>query len=166
MIPITRRRTSTSCVNWVNNPMDYLSAAHISPDGDRVALTARGRLFVAPVKTGRFVRASRKDSVRFRDAVFMPDGNSLLALTDESGELEFARVPASGVGNDEALTRDGHILRFRGYPSPDGKWLAWDDNNRDLWVMDVATSRRERSPRTAKGSVRRAGLPTAGGWRT
>lgn len=125
--------------NWVTNPMEYLTAAHISPDGDRVALTARGRLFVAPVKTGRFVRASRKDSVRFRDAVFMPDGKSLLALTDESGELEFARIPANGVGNDEALTRGGNILRFRGYPSPDGKWLAWDDNNRDLWVMNVAT---------------------------
>jgi tricorn protease len=125
--------------NWVTNPMDYLSAAHISPDGDRVALTSRGRVFVAPVKTGRFVRASTKDSVRFSEAVFMPDGKSLLALTDESGELEFAKIPASGVGKEEALTRGGNILRFRGHPSPDGKWLAWDDNNRDLWVMDVAT---------------------------
>jgi len=125
--------------NWVTNPMDYLSAAHISPDGDRVALTARGRLFVAPVKTGRFVRASREDSVRFSDAVFMPDGKSLLALTDESGELEFARIPANGIGNEDHLTRGGTILKFRGHPSPDGKMLAWDDNNRDLWVMDVAT---------------------------
>ena len=68
----------------MTNPMDYLSGAHISPDGDRVALTSRGRVFVAPVKTGRFVRASSKDSVRFSDAVFMPDGKSLLALTDET----------------------------------------------------------------------------------
>jgi len=125
--------------NWVNDPMTYLTAAHISSDGDRVALTARGRLFIAPVKGGRFVRASRKDSVRFRDAVFAPDGKSLLALSDESGELEWVRVPANGVGNDDALTKNGNILRFRGYPSPDGKWLAWDDNNRDLWVMNVAT---------------------------
>jgi tricorn protease len=125
--------------NWVTNPMDYLTGAHISPDGDRVALTSRGRVFVAPVKTGRFVRASRKDSVRFSDAVFMSDGKSLLVLSDESGELEFAKVPANGVGNDETLTRAGSILKFRGVPSPDGKSIAWDDNNRDLWVMELAT---------------------------
>ncbi|MCC6317461.1 MAG: PD40 domain-containing protein [Gemmatimonadaceae bacterium] len=125
--------------NWVSDPWTYLSAAHLSNDGDRVVLTARGRLFVAPVKGGRFVRASRKDSVRFRDAVFAPDGTSLIALSDETGELEFVRVPANGVGAEEALTRNGNILRYQAHLSPDGKWMAWSDNNRDLWVMNVAT---------------------------
>ena len=32
--------------------MDYLTAAHLSPDGDRVALTARGQVFVAPAQAG------------------------------------------------------------------------------------------------------------------
>jgi tricorn protease len=140
MIPVTLASDLDQLrENWVANPMDYLTSVHISGDGDRVALTARGRLFVAPVRTGRFVNASRKDSVRYRDAVFMPDGKSLLAITDETGELEFAKIPANGVGAEEALTRGGNILKFAGVPSPDGKWLAWDDNNRDLWVMDVAT---------------------------
>ena len=152
MIPITLSSDLDQLrENWVTNPMDYLSAAHISPDGDRVALTSRGRLFVAPVKTGRFVRASRKDSVRFSDAVFTPDGKSLIALTDESGELEFARIPANGVGAEESLTRGGSILRFRGYPSPDGKWLAWDDNNRDLWVMDLATKQSRKVSENREG---------------
>ncbi len=137
--------------NWVTNPMDYLSGAHISADGDRVALTSRGRLFVAPVKTGRFVRASKKDSVRFSGAVFMPDGKSLLALTDESGELEFAKIPANGVGPEESLTRGGNILKFQGTPSPDGKWIAWDDNNRDLWVMDVATKQSRKVSENREG---------------
>ena len=69
----------------------------------------------------------------------MPDGKSLLALTDESGEMEFARIPANGVGKEEHLTSGGSILKFHGTPSPDGKHIAWDDNNRDLWVMDLAT---------------------------
>jgi len=125
--------------NWVSDPMTYLSSAHLSHDGERVALTSRGRVFVAPVKGGRFVRATRKDSVRYRDAVFSHDGKSIIALSDETGELEWVRLPVNGVGGEEALTRNGNILRFRSYPSPDGKWLAWDDNNRDLWVMNVAT---------------------------
>jgi len=155
MIPITLSSDLDQLrENWVTNPMDYLSAAHISPDGDRVALTARGRMFVAPVKTGRFVRASKRDSVRFSDGVFMPDGKSLLALTDESGEMEFARVPANGIGNEVHLTNGGSILKFRGTPSPDGKHIAWDDNNRDLWVMDLAT----KQPR--KVSENREGIGT------
>ena len=155
MVPITLASDLDQLrENWVSDPMDYLTATHISNDGDRVALTARGRIFVAPVKTGRFVTASRKDSVRYRDAVFMPDGKSLLAISDESGELEFARVPANGVGNDQALTRNGNILKFRGIPSPDGKWIAWDDNNRDLWVMDLETRA------TRKVSENREGIGT------
>ena len=125
--------------NWVTDPWNYLTSAHLSHDGDRVALTSRGRLFVAPVKTGRFVRASKQDSVRFRDAVFANDGKSLIALSDETGELEFVRLPANGVGANEVLTKNGNILRFASRPSPDGKWLAWNDNNRDLWVMNLAT---------------------------
>ncbi|UCG84859.1 MAG: PD40 domain-containing protein [Gemmatimonadota bacterium] len=123
---------------WVTDPMRYLTSAHIHPEGKSVVLTARGRVFVAPAGDGRLVRASRKDSVRFRDVVFMPDG-SLLGLSDETGELEFVRIPANGVGNDERLTDDGTILRFQGVPSPDGKWVAYDDNNSDLWVLNVAT---------------------------
>lgn len=152
MIPITLASDLDQLrENWVSDPWRYLSASHISHDGERIALTVRGRLFVAPVKTGRLVRASRKDSVRFRDAVFAPDGKALIALSDETGELEFVRVPANGVGNDDALTKNGNILRFRGSPSPDGKWLAWDDNNRDLWVMNVATKEMKKVSENREG---------------
>jgi tricorn protease len=123
---------------WVGEPMQYVTSAHIHPEGASVVLTARGRVFVAPAGDGRLVRASRKDSVRFRDVVFMPDG-SLLGLSDETGELEFVRIPANGVGSDERITNNGTILRFQGVPSPDGKWIAYDDNNNDLWVLNVAT---------------------------
>lgn len=136
---------------WVADPMRYLSSAHISPDGERVALTSRGRVFVAPVKQGRFVRASTKDSARFREATFTPDGKSLLALSDETGEFEWVRIPANGVGPDEALTKGGDILRFQGFPSPDGKWLAWTDNNRDLWVMNVASKETRRVSENRQG---------------
>ena len=38
---------------WVANPVDYVTAAHVSPNGDRVALTARGEVFVVPLEDGR-----------------------------------------------------------------------------------------------------------------
>lgn len=51
---------------WLDTPIDYLTSAHLAPKGDRVVLTARGQLFVAPVGDGRLVEASRRAGVRYR----------------------------------------------------------------------------------------------------
>ena len=123
---------------WVKKPMEYLTAAHLSPDGDRVVLTARGRVFVAPAVEGRFVEATREPNVRFRQGRFMPDGKSLLVLSDRTGELEFEQVPANGVGEPKALTSDGHVFRMDALPSPDGKWVVFQDKDLKLWLLDVA----------------------------
>jgi tricorn protease len=136
---------------WVKEPMQYLTSAHIHPNGESVVLTARGRVFVAPAGSGRLVRASRKDAVRFRDVHFMPDGESLVGLSDETGELEFVRIPANGVGEDTPLTSDGTILRFAGRSSPDGTWIAYDDNNRDLWILNVQTGEQRRVSELREG---------------
>lgn len=124
---------------WAKKPMDLLTSAHLHPKGDSVVLTARGRVFVAPAGAGRLVTASRKPGVRYRDVRFMPDGKSLVALSDVTGELEFATLPANGVGDEKALTSDGKVLRFDGRPSPDGKWIAYTDNNNGVWLLNIAT---------------------------
>jgi tricorn protease len=124
---------------WVKKPMEYLTSAHLHPKGDAVVLTARGRVFVAPAAQGRLVRASREPGVRYRDVVFLPDGKRLLGLSDATGELELVTLPANGVGDPVALTSDGKVLRFEGVPSPDGQWVAYTDNNNDLWLFSVAT---------------------------
>ncbi len=124
---------------WVKKPMKYLTAAHISPDGISVALTARGQVFVVPAEKGRLVRVTRQNGVRFRQARFMPDGRHLLVLSDESGEFEFHLLPANGIGKDEALTHDADVLRYQGVPAPDGKKFAFTDKNYRLWIYDFKT---------------------------
>ena len=122
---------------WVKKPMEYLTSAHISPTGDRLALTARGQVFVAPVEQGRFVEVPRQPVVRYRNARFLPDGKSLVALSDQSGELEFWNLPANGVGVPIAVTTNGTRFRFAGVPSPNGKRLAWTDKDRKLWIHQM-----------------------------
>jgi tricorn protease len=136
---------------WVKEPLDYLTSAHVHPTGESVVLTARGRVFVAPVGEGRLVRASFKEGIRYRDVVFMPDGKSLLALSDESGELEFVTLPANGDGEEKSLTNDGKILRFRGYPSPDGKWIAYDDKNNNLWLLNTESKKQQKISTSQEG---------------
>ncbi|MBK5254659.1 MAG: PD40 domain-containing protein, partial [Vicinamibacteria bacterium] len=124
---------------WATKPMDLLTSAHLHPKGDSVVLTARGRVFVAPAGSGRLLAASRKPGVRYRDVRFMPDGKNLVALSDVSGELEFATLPANGVGDEKPLTSDGKVLRFDGRPSPDGKRIAYTDNDNGVFVLTIAT---------------------------
>lgn len=123
---------------WIKKPWDYLTAAHVSPDGSRIALTARGEVFVVPREPGRLVHASRADGVRYRDARFSADGEKVLVLSDESGEVEFWNLPRNGAGEKKQLSTGGEVLRWEGIPSPDGKWLAHHDKNQTLWVSAVS----------------------------
>ncbi len=147
---------------WVTEPMDYLSSVHIHPDGQSVVLTSRGRVFVAPAGSGRLVRASHREGVRYRDVVFMPDGDTLLGLTDASGELEFATIPANGVGDETPITDDGAVLRFQGTPSPDGSWVVYGDNSNDLWLLEVATGQQRLVSTNREGVLDVAWSPDSG----
>jgi tricorn protease len=122
---------------WITKPLDYLTSANISPGGDRVALTSRGNIFVAPVGDGRWIRVSRKEGVRSRSARFFPDGKTLLVLSDENGEWEFHRFPANGLGPGEQLTTGAKVIRFDGIPSPDGRWIAFADKDNQLWLHNL-----------------------------
>lgn len=137
--------------NWVDEPMDYATSFNLSPDGDRVALTARGRVFVAPLRRGRLVEATRNEGVRYRDARFMPDGKNLLVMSDESGEVELWTVPANGVGGRKQLTTDGEVLRWEAVPSPDGKWIVHHDKNQRLWLYDVKNESNRKIDESAIG---------------
>lgn len=121
---------------WLNDPMDYLTSVHLSPKGDRVSLTARGKVFVAPHRQGRLVEVTRKQGIRYRDARFLPDGE-VLAFSDESGEVELWKLPANGIGERTQLTADGDVLRWEAVPSPDGKWIAHRDKNQRLFLYNV-----------------------------
>ena len=82
----------------------------------------------------------------------MPDGKSLLVLSDETSELEYVKLPIDGIGEGEALTDDGAVLRFRGYPSPDGKQVAYWDNNKDFWVLNLE-SKEQKLVSTSRDSI-------------
>ena len=123
---------------WVKQPITWLTDWNLSPNGDRISVVARGQLFVTPVGQGRMVEFRSGSGTRYRQAQFMPDGKSLLALSDQSGEVELWKVPANGVGAAEQLTKDAKILRLGALPSPDGKYIVHSDKNQRLYVYDVA----------------------------
>ena len=124
---------------WVDNPSKYITSVFPDKKGDRIVITSRGRVFIAPVKSGRFVEFTNQKSVRLRDAVFSSNGKNIITLSDASGEFEFVKIPSNGVGNRKNITSDGNILRYAGIPSPDGKWLAYDDLAANMYILNLTT---------------------------
>ena len=130
--------------HWIKEPLKYTSAVHFSGDGEKIMLTARGRVFVAPVKHGRFVDISEHLPGRFREARLTADGKSVFVFSTESGEVELWKYSANGVGPGEQMTRDGKVLRWEGILSPDGKWVDHQDKNNRLFLLDTASKSEKR----------------------
>jgi tricorn protease len=129
--------------HWVKAPLNYLTSVHISPDGGRAIFTTRGEVFTLPAMNGRIIKVAGNPGIRYREARFMPDGKNAVAISTESGETEFWKYPANGVGAPEQWTHNAKVLRWDGVPSPDGKWLAHRDKDQQLWIYDTA-SRQDR----------------------
>ncbi|WP_339794978.1 S41 family peptidase [uncultured Imperialibacter sp.] len=136
---------------WVDNPAQYISSVSPDKEGNKIVITARGRVFAVPLKSGRTVEFTDKKDVRYRDAVFSADGKNIYTLSDESGEFEFISMPANGIGAHKAITKDGTVLRYKGTPSPDGKWLAYDDLERHMFVLNLGTGVSKRISTSEEG---------------
>jgi tricorn protease len=136
---------------WVRTPLEWVTSVHLSPTGDRIVLNARGQLFVAPAQQGRIVEATRDKRIRYRVGRFFPDGKTLLTLGDASGEVEFWRVPANGVGEASQLTTDAKVLRWDGIASPDGSRIAHYDKDQQLWIYDTASKAQTQVAKSDEG---------------
>ncbi len=137
--------------HWVTKPLQYLTEAHISPDGSRVVLTARGEIYTFPAKPGRIVRVAGESDVRYREARFLPDGKSILALSTKTGETEFWKFAADGESAPEQWTNGAKVLRWDGVPSPDGQWLAHRDKDQQLWIYNIKTKTEKRIAQSMNG---------------
>ena len=126
---------------WEQNPSQYITAVNTDVKGEKIVITARGRVFVVPVKDGRIVEFTQKSNVRYRDATFSHDGENVIALSDESGEFEFVSMPADGIGNHSNITNDGNVLRYAGIPSGDGNWIAYDDLENNMFILNVKSGK-------------------------
>lgn len=138
--------------HWVKKPLDYLSIAHIAPDGSAAVFTARGEVFTLPAAaSGRTVKVAANSGIRYREARYTPDGKSIIALSTETGETEFWKYPANGLGKAEQLTKDAKVLRLDGISSPDGHWLAHRDKDQQLWIFDLRTKTDKRIGQSLNG---------------
>ena len=113
----------------------YVTGFSLSPDGDRLAVVARGEIFSVPAEDGVTLAVTRGNGAREEAAEFSPDGKRLLYLTDEGHEESFRTADAWGRGDVKVVVPAAE--RGYHYPAvwaPDGKHIAYGDDQQTLWV--------------------------------
>ncbi len=123
---------------WIKNPMSSITDADISPNGNYAVLISRGRLFVTPAKSDRWVEVNRRSGIRYKEAHFINE-KDLAVLSDESGEYEIWSVSADGSTPARQLTKNTKTIIAGFTVSPDGKYLATHDKNDVLRIIETGT---------------------------
>lgn len=124
---------------WIDDPLAYLENASMSPDGEAVAITARGR--VASAYTGQRRRIDHQIPMeaRARSAVYSHDGKSIFVILDQDQGNEIWRYPANGQGDPEQLTAGTDAYIWSLYPSPHDDTLLFMDKQARLFKFTPGT---------------------------
>ncbi|MEE4316364.1 MAG: S41 family peptidase, partial [Erythrobacter sp.] len=125
----------------LGEPLKQLEAARISPTGETVAITARGRVALAAPKQLRRVEFAVPMAARARQAVLGPKGERAFMILDEGERGDIFAMAADGSGAPVAVTKgyDAHIWSFALAPD-EAALVVWDKDAR-LQKVDVATGR-------------------------
>lgn len=123
----------------IAEPLRQLEAARISPSGESVAVTARGRVALGAPRQLRRVEFAVPLNARARQAVVGPKGDRAFMILDQGERGDLFSMAADGSGAPVPVTKgyDAYIWSFA--VSPDGKTVVlWDKNSR-LQKVDLAT---------------------------
>ncbi|BBC73955.1 conserved hypothetical protein [Altererythrobacter sp. B11] len=125
----------------ISDPLRQMEAARISPSGESVAVTARGRVALAAPGHIRRVEFATPLNARARQAVAAPDGKRAFMILDQGERGDIFVMSADGSGEPVAVTRgyDAYIWSFA--VSPDGKTIVLWDKQARLQKVDVASGR-------------------------
>ena len=120
------------------NVGDEVNAFSLAPDGERVAMIARGDLFILPAANGAVYNVTRTPGAHDRDVEWSPDGTKIAYLSDKSGEYQVY------VGEADNMEKAVAVTSFKdGYPSgmqwsPDSKTIYLTTDRREVVAVNVA----------------------------
>lgn len=131
----------------------HLSAADLSPDGNRLAITARGEVFDVPVSKGITRNITRSPGANEREALWGIDGKNIFYISDRTGETEIWQQAVSG-GEPIQLTKgsDTYIRSFS--LSPDNKTIIYTDRKNRIVSVDIASKSKKTIMQNPEGEFR------------
>jgi len=144
---------------------ELLTEAVLAPDGERVAVVARGEVFSVPVEEGVTLPITRGSGARERGVAFDPKGERVAYITDASREEAFVTADAWGRGEAQTVRPPAENGWY--FPpdwSPDGKWIAFADMTYTLYIMPVEGGTPRRVDRAEGWEIREYDWSPDGRW--
>ncbi|MBT8229671.1 MAG: PDZ domain-containing protein, partial [Bacteroidia bacterium] len=109
---------------------------HVSPDGMRAVMEARGDIFTLPRKKGVVRNITKTSGVAERFPAWSPDGKSIAYFSDASGEYELT-IHNLKTGDNKQVSNLGPGFRYRIFWSPDSKKVAFIDQTMTFWELEI-----------------------------
>src|SRR5262249_34439924 len=123
---------------YANGPK-FLRNVGISPTGKRAVIEYRGEIVTVPAKKGDPHNLTETPGIHERSARWSPDGKSIAYFYDASGEYQLVVRPQDGKGTVRSYPLKGSGYYERPVWSPDSKKIAFIDNARTIYWIDLAT---------------------------
>ena len=133
----------------VKNVADRITAASLSPDGSRLAVTARGEVFNVPATKGVTRNITRTSGANERGAKWSPDGKYIAYISDRTGETEVWLHGENGEPIQLTKGSDTYIRQL--HWSPDSKKIFYSDRKNRLVAVDVASKSKNTVMQNANG---------------
>ncbi|MGC1300842.1 MAG: LpqB family beta-propeller domain-containing protein, partial [Caulobacteraceae bacterium] len=107
--------------------------AALSPDGKKVAVIAHGEVFAVAAKDGGPAERITHTAAAETDVLWSPDSRRLVYVSEHGVGSRLAQYDFA-TGKDEVLTPKAELARTPSF-SPDGKRIAYIENQRELHVL-------------------------------
>jgi len=116
-----------------------ITNADLSPNGERVVLSARGDIFTLPSEKGITYNLTATSDAHERVATWSPDGKWIAYLSDKTGEYEIYIQPQDGSSPATQATSGINNYIFGIEWSPDSKKILFSDRLGRLQYVDIET---------------------------
>lgn len=145
------------------NVGNLIRSISLSPNGKRVAVTARGEVFDLPVGEGVTRNITRSPGSNDKNADWCPDGKHIAFIGDQTGETEIY-LYSTETGRSEQVTEnnDTYILHIQW--SPDGKQILYTDRKNRLVELNPFTKGKNIIMQNEEGVIRDATYSPDGKW--
>jgi len=139
----------------VKNVGSRLSGASVSPDGTRLAVTARGDVFNVPATKGVTRNITRTAGAHERSASWSPDGKYIAYISDRTGETEIYLQSVEDDSKEPVqLTKNNDTYISSIQWSPDSKKILYVDRKNRVVEVDPIAKTKKTIMETPEGAVR------------